>query len=90
MDEIDRIKLLFGMVTESRKAILESAGIDYRRFSQVLARNVELRASELTAIANLYPEYRYWLAYGEELPEAGQISPMTKAAQQSLGTQRKA
>lgn len=50
----------------------------------------EIKEEEINAVADLFKEYRYWLISGEELPEAGQISPMTKAAQKELGTQRKA
>lgn len=50
----------------------------------------EIKEEEIAAIAKLFPEYRYWLISGEELPESGQISPMTKAAMKELGTQRKA
>lgn len=49
---------------------------------------VEARRNE--AIGKAWPEYRLWIAYGDELPEAGQISPMTKKALGELGTQRKA
>ncbi|EIK44689.1 hypothetical protein O59_002412 [Cellvibrio sp. BR] len=50
----------------------------------------EIKEEEIDAIANLFKEYRFWLISGEEMPEAGQVSPMTKAAQSELGTQRKA
>lgn len=50
----------------------------------------EIKEEEIVAVARLFSEYRYWLISGEELPEAGQISPMTKATQRELGTQRKA
>lgn len=49
-----------------------------------------IKDEEIQAISTLYKEYRYWLVSGEELPEVGQISPMTKAAQQSLKTHGKA
>lgn len=50
----------------------------------------EIKEEEINAVADLFKEYRYWLISGDELPEAGQISPMTKAAQKELGIQRKA
>jgi hypothetical protein len=34
-------------------------------------------AEELEALGRLWPEYAYWLITGSEIPEAGQISPMT-------------
>jgi hypothetical protein len=56
----------------------------------VLRRKVALRSKELSSIAALFPEFEYWILSGKELPQAGQISPMTKATQSELGTQRKA
>lgn len=52
--------------------------------------NREIKEEEINAVASVFKEYRYWLISGEEIPEAGQISPMTKATQRELGTQRKA
>lgn len=49
-----------------------------------------IKEEEIEAISKLFKEYRYWIISGEELPEAGQISPMTKEAQERLGTQGKA
>jgi hypothetical protein len=40
---------------------------------------------KIEVIGKALPEYRLWIAYGDELPEAGQISPMTKSAQRELG-----
>lgn len=90
MDEIDRLKLLFGTIDSSKKAVLEKLGIDYNRFAQVMGRKQALRAKELIQIAGEFPEHEYWILTGKEMPEVGQISPMTKAAQRELGTQRKA
>jgi len=43
-----------------------------------------MRTSELDAVLSLFPEYALWITTGKEIPEAGQISPMTKRAQTSL------
>ena len=45
-----------------------------------------MRASEIEALAKLWPEYAYWLTTGKEIPEVGQISPMTKKAQRGITT----
>ncbi len=39
-----------------------------------------LKYEIIEKIAEKYPEFRIWLLTGEEFPEAGQISPMTKEA----------
>ncbi len=45
-----------------------------------------MRTSELEALHALFPEYKVWLSTGDEFPEAGQISPMTKREQQNYKT----
>lgn len=44
----------------------------------------KIKSDEIEAVGKAWPEYRIWVAYGDELPEAGQISPMTKKAQEDL------
>lgn len=36
------------------------------------------------SISKAFPEYAYWLTTGLELPQGGQISPMTEATRQNL------
>jgi len=55
-------------------------GIIKKRWASVKSGHAEMRAKEIQALSVIWPEYAYWLATGEELPEAGQISPMTKKA----------
>src|SRR5690606_41991343 len=64
----------------------ERTGIKADRWRSVKSGRAELRAIEIEALKAVCPEYCYWLATGEELPEAGQISPMTKKAMQTLKT----
>jgi len=37
---------------------------------------------EIEGLISVWPEYAYWLVTGLELPESGQISPLTKKAAQ--------
>ena len=90
LDVIDRINLTIETERVSRDSLSQRTGISYTRWTNALQRKAKLRHEEIEAIGKAWPEYRLWLAYGEELPDAGQISPMTKAAQKELGTQRKA
>ena len=39
------------------------------------ARNREIKEEEILAIAEIYPQYRWWLITGEVMPEVGQTSP---------------
>ncbi|MGB3608811.1 MAG: XRE family transcriptional regulator [Cellvibrio sp.] len=90
MNVIDRVKLLKTLEGISYADLCEKTGIEKKRLENVIAGKAKLRHEEIESIGKAWPEYMLWLAYETELPEAGQISPMTKAAQKELGTQRKA
>lgn len=90
MNVIDRIKLLRTLEGISYNELSERSGIERKRLENVINQKAKPRHEDIEAIGKAWPEYRLWLAYGEELPEAGQISPMTKAAQRDLRTQGKA
>lgn len=89
-DVIDRLNLIIETERVSRDALSQKTGISYTRWTNALQRKAKLRHEEIEAVGNAWPEYMLWLAYGKELPEAGQISPLTKKALGELGTQRKA
>lgn len=90
MDIEDRIKLIIESESLTRERFAAKAGIPYTRITNIFSGRAKVRHEEIEAIGKAWPEYRLWLAYEEELPEAGQISPLTKTAQKELGTQRKA
>ena len=80
MDIIDRLILIIDYEGITRPALEKRTGIKVKRWSNVLNRAAKPYAEEIEVISSLWPEYTYWLASGNELPEAGQISPMTKEA----------
>lgn len=49
--------------------------IAYSRWANVLAGKAKIRHMEIEALGNVYPEHKLWIAYGDTLPQAGQISP---------------
>ncbi|HHX6871016.1 TPA: helix-turn-helix domain-containing protein [Pseudomonas aeruginosa] len=51
------------------------------------ARNREIKEEEILAIANVYPQYRWWLITGEVMPEVGQTSPEYDEANSKLTDQ---
>jgi hypothetical protein len=78
-------ELLFA--TKSTAKYLESqTGIDRDRWNNARRKppTSKIRAEEIEAITKLFPEYAYWLATGKEIPEAGQVSPETKATQDNM------
>lgn len=79
MNFIERIKELCRIEGLTREDLAEKCGIRYTRINNVLIGRGHIRTDELEQIGNAFPEYKHWIAYGSELPEAGQISPMTKA-----------
>lgn len=90
MGYIERIKEIESTEGLSREQLAMKCGMKYTRLRNVVGGQAEIRASDLATIASAFPEYEVWLFTGKEFPGEGQISPMTKAAQKELGTQRKA
>lgn len=90
LDVIDRINLIIETEKISRDLLSQKTGIGYTRWTNAIQRKAKLRHEEIEAIGKAWPEYKLWLAYGEEMPEAGQISPMTKKALGDLGKQGRA
>lgn len=85
-----RIKTLCETENLSREQLAEKTGIKYSRWHNLMNDRGKIKSDEIEALGKAWPEYRIWIAYGDELPEAGQISPMTKKAQEDLGGAGKA
>ena len=86
----ERFKLLVEAEGIKLPWLANETGIDRDRWNSVKHSKAKMAASEIEALDKIWPDYSYWLATGKELPEAGQISPMTKKAQRNLKTQPKA
>ena len=82
--QTDRLKLIWDEEDIKVPWLTERSRSSASRWKNVRNGIVEIRGTEIEDIGKLFPEYKLWLAYGEELPEAGQISPMTKKAQRTL------
>lgn len=78
MDVIDRIKLLVQAEGLTREDLTRVTGVSYTRWQTVINRKGKARHDDIESLGKAFPDYAYWLAYGEELPIAGQVSPMTK------------
>lgn len=81
---LDRFLLLIQLENVKMPWLEEKTGIGKKRWSSVKAGAVEMRAAETQALCEIWPEYALWLASGNEAPEVGQISPLTKKAHQTL------
>ncbi|WP_276678005.1 hypothetical protein [Thalassolituus oleivorans] len=82
----NRFKLLVDMEGVKLTWLAAETGIERERWNSVKHSKARMAASEIEALDKVWPEYSYWLATGKELPEAGQISPMTKRAHRDLKT----
>jgi transcriptional regulator with XRE-family HTH domain len=83
MDLKDRIKEIEKTQDLTREELARKMGITYTRLRNLVGGQTKFRMEDLEAISALFPEYEYWIYTGKELPESGQISPMTKNAKQS-------
>lgn len=79
MDAVDRIKAIIEQEALTKDSLTIKTGISYTRWNTVINRRGKVRLEEIEALGKAFPEYRFWLAFGEENKLAGQISPMTKA-----------
>ncbi|CCU73518.1 hypothetical protein [Thalassolituus oleivorans] len=79
---IDRFIAIWDAERLTAEWLQEATEIKERRWYTVRNTKV-MRTEELEEIMKLFPDYKVWLATGDEYLEAGQISPMTKKAQRS-------
>lgn len=74
----DRAKEVLKWEKVTNKTLEEKTGISRDTWSAMRNGRIRINEDHLEAINNLWPKYSYWIMTGEELPEAGQISPMTE------------
>jgi len=87
MDEFlinDRIKILREHLGLSRDNFCQETGLKSNQLASIENKRQKMPAWYIEKINEIYPEYMYWLATGKEIPEAGQISPMTEETRKSL------
>ncbi|MBU3068787.1 helix-turn-helix domain-containing protein [Aestuariicella sp. G3-2] len=65
----------------------QKTGIKKETVRAICNNRQRINEEHIQAIAAAFPEYKHWLVFGEELPEVGQISPMTKATQENYKAQ---
>tara|TARA_B100000767_G_C19605911_1_gene467704 strand:+ start:294 stop:575 length:282 start_codon:yes stop_codon:yes gene_type:complete len=82
-EPIDRFIELLEIENIELPEIVKSCDGNYDRWRNVKNRKAKISGIEVQQVGELFPQYAYWLATGKEIPEAGQISPMTKVAQKS-------
>lgn len=83
MSIIERLKKLRDINDYDYKKLEEKTGIESKRLKNLFNKRGVLTGEELAIICSKLKEHREWIMTGEET-EAGQISPMTKKAQELL------
>lgn len=81
MNVIERIRELIKLEGLTRDELSKLTGIKYTRWQDVINNKTKIRHEEIESLGKAFPNYKLWIAYGDEIPDAGQISPMTKLAQ---------
>lgn len=82
-EAVERFRTLLEIEDIPLSKVIESTNINRDRWKNVRDKKAKMTADEVQVLSEVFPKYAYWLATGKELPEAGQISPMTNKAQQS-------
>lgn len=60
-------------------------GIDRYRWQNLINKEGQKVTEEhLAAIEQVWPEYKYWIVFGETCPERGQISPELEGTRKKL------
>jgi len=89
-EPIDRYRLLIQLESIKLPWLEKKTGVDRKRWSNVKLGHAEMKANDLQALCQVWPEYAYWLATGFERPDKGDISPLTKKAHEVSKTAPKA
>lgn len=75
---IDRLCLCIRAEGTEFKDLADKIGVSRARLSKTLKGQLRLSHKEFLDLTDQYPEYKYWIIFGEEIPEMGYISPTTK------------
>lgn len=75
MDIDDRIRAVLNSCGYTTEQVAEKTGIKYSRWTTVRKTGGRARAEEVEALCKLFPEFALWIASGNVLPDAGQVSP---------------
>lgn len=80
----DRIRELRERLGLSRAEFAKETNTKGKTWSNVENGLQKVNEDHINAIANRWPKYKYWLIFGEVMPESGQISPELEAISQKL------
>ncbi len=70
-----RIEQLRKFKKLSRRKLEKETGIPDYTWQAIEIEKQSANEEHIEALSKLWPEYKYWIVFGETIPEAGQISP---------------
>ena len=79
-----RIRILREHLEMGRSEFAEKTGIRKAILINIEQEKQKVYGWHCESIGKEFPEYAYWLTTGLEIPQAGQISPMTETSRQNL------
>lgn len=79
-----RVRELRDHLGYGRQEFADKTGIKKATVENIERELQKINGDQISAIVETFPEYAYWLATGKEIPEAGQLSPATKATQDNM------
>lgn len=85
---VDRFALIVQLEQIKMPWLQEQTGISSGRWHKVKTLQNAMRTSDLEALNKVWPQYAHWLSTGNELPEVGQISPITRLRKNSNQTKQ--
>ncbi|MDP3332640.1 MAG: helix-turn-helix transcriptional regulator [Methylococcaceae bacterium] len=82
----ERIEKLRNIKNLSRRDIEKLTNIPEYTWRAVETGKQKPNEDHIEAITKIWPEFKYWLVFGETHPETGQISPELEETRQKLQT----
>ncbi|CAN8139368.1 Helix-turn-helix domain-containing protein [uncultured Thiomicrorhabdus sp.] len=78
MDEYERIKKMREITGLSQERFADRYGLKKSQINNIENKKQAVPYEVLKTLGKEFPEFKIWIMTGDEFPEAGQISPMTK------------
>lgn len=79
-----RVRELRDHLGYGRQEFADKTGIKKATVENIERELQKINGDQISAIVETFPEYAYWLTTGKELPEVGQISPMTEKTRHEM------
>jgi hypothetical protein len=71
----DRLLQVIDLSGLSPRELEQQTGVDRYIWQNVKAKKQRVNEDHLEAVFRIWPQFAYWIATGQTMPEAGQISP---------------